>query len=57
MIDKYYVAFNISAVLREFNQPTDSLAVVASTFKVPTTPQIKYEIEMRYIPSIPDNIK
>jgi hypothetical protein len=53
MIDNFYEAFNIFVVLREFNQPTDSLAVAANTFKVPATPQVKYEIEMRYIPSIP----
>jgi hypothetical protein len=44
-------------VLREFNQLTDSLETASSTFKVPTTPQFKYEIKMRYKPSIPDNIK
>jgi hypothetical protein len=57
MIDNFYIAFNIFVVLREFNHPVDSLAVVVNTFKVPTTPQIKYEIKMRYKPSIPDNIK
>jgi hypothetical protein len=57
MIDNFYVAFNIYVFLRDFNQQTDSLVVVDSTFKVPTNPQIKYEIEMRYKPSIHDNIK
>ena len=57
LIDNFYEAFNIFVVLREFNQLADSLAVVTSTLKVPMTPQIKYEIEMRYKPSIHDNIK
>jgi ribonuclease HI len=58
MIKNFYVAFNIFIfILREFNQPTYSLEVASSTFKLPTTPQFKYEIKMRYKPSIPDNIK
>jgi hypothetical protein len=58
MIDNFYEAFQYFVVLREFNQHDDSLAVVAtSTFKPPSIPQVKYEIEMRYKPSIPDNIK
>jgi hypothetical protein len=57
VLDNFYEAFNISVVLREFNQPANSLVVEASTFKVLTTPQVKYEIEMRCIPSIRDNIK
>jgi ribonuclease HI len=57
IIGNFYVDFNIYVVLKELNQPFDSLAVVASTFKVPTTPQFKYEIEVRYKPSSHDNIK
>jgi hypothetical protein len=57
LVDNFYEAFNISVVLREFNQLIDSLSVVFSNFKIPTTPQIKYEIKMRYKPSIPNNIK
>ena len=35
----------------------DSLAVVASTFHPPQNPLLRYEVEVRYRPSIPDNIK
>ena len=35
----------------------DSLAVAASTFHPPQNPLLRYEIEVRYRPSIPDNIK
>ena len=35
----------------------DSLAVAASTFRPPQNPRLRYEIEVRYRPSIPDNIK
>jgi hypothetical protein len=57
MFDKFSESFNIFVVLRDFNQPVDSSAVATGTFKVPAAPKIKYEIEMRYIPPIPDNIK
>ena len=36
---------------------TDSLAVASSTFRPPQNPLLRYEIEVRYRPSIPDNIK
>ena len=35
----------------------DSLAVAASTFKPPINPRLRYEIELRHRPSIPDNVK
>ena len=35
----------------------DSLAVAASTFRPPQNPLLRYEIEVRYRPSIPENIK
>jgi hypothetical protein len=31
--------------------------VAASTFKPPLPPKMKYEIEVRYMPSIIDNVK
>jgi hypothetical protein len=56
-IDNFYAAFNIFVVSREFNQSIDSLAIATSTFKVPSTPQFRYDIELRYRSYIPDNIK
>ena len=35
----------------------DSLAVATSTFKPPINPRLRYEIELRYRSSIPDNVK
>ena len=35
----------------------DSLPVAASTFKPPINPRLRYEIELRHRPSIPDNVK
>jgi ribonuclease HI len=57
MIDSFFLAFNISFVPREENSVADSLAVSASNFKVPLPPKLKYEVEIKYRPSIPDNVK
>jgi hypothetical protein len=35
----------------------DSMAVSASNFKVPLRPKLKYEVEVKDRPSIPDNVK
>jgi len=56
-VENLFDAFNITAVPRDANKQADSLAVAASTFKPPSKPQFKYEVEMRYRPSIPDNTK
>jgi hypothetical protein len=35
----------------------DSLATSASIFKVPLPPKLRYDVEVKYRPSIPDNVK
>jgi hypothetical protein len=35
----------------------DSLAVSTSNFRVPLPPKLRYDVEVKYIPSIPDNVK
>jgi ribonuclease HI len=57
LADNFFLAFNISFVPREENIMENSLAVSASNFKVPFPPKIKYDVEVKYIPSIPDNFK
>ena len=57
MIDNYFVAFNITYIPRDHNQTADSLALAATHFRIPKTTQLKYPIEVRYIPSLPDNAK
>ena len=57
MIDNYFVDFNITYIPRDHNQMIDSLALVATHFKIPKTTQLKYPIEVRYRPSVPDNVK
>ena len=57
MIENYFVAFNITYIPRDHNQTTDSLALAATHFRIPKTTQLRYPIEVRYRPSVPDNVK
>jgi ribonuclease HI len=57
LIDSYFLAFNISFIPREENTVVDSLAISASNFKIPLPPRLRYDIEVKYRPSIPDNVK
>ena len=57
MIENYFVAFNISFIPRDHNQTTDSLALASTHFKIPKQTQLKYPIEIRYRPLVPDNIR
>jgi ribonuclease HI len=57
LIDHFFSAFNISFIPREENTLDDSLVVLANLFKIHLSPKIKYEVEIRYRPSVPDNIK
>jgi ribonuclease HI len=57
LIDSFFSAFNISFIPREENTVADSLASSASIFKVPLLPKLRYDVEVKYRPSIPDNVK
>jgi ribonuclease HI len=57
IIDGFFLAFNISFILREENTVVDSLAVSTSNFRVPLPPKLRYDIKLKYRPSIPDNVK
>ena len=39
------------------NHLVDSLAVSASTFIPPLPPKLTYEVQVKYRPSLPDNVK
>jgi hypothetical protein len=54
---QFFLAFNISFIPREENTMDDSLVVSASNFRVPLPPKLKYDVEVKYIPSILDNFK
>ena len=57
MIDNSFSAFNISFIPREKNALADSLAVSAILFRIPLLPKRKYDVEIKYRPSVPDDIK
>jgi ribonuclease HI len=56
LIDNFFSTFNIPFIPREENTLANSLAVSASLFRIPLPPKIKYGVEIRYRPSIPDNV-
>jgi ribonuclease HI len=57
LIDNFFSVFNIYFIPREENTLASSLAISASLFRIPLPPKIKYDVEIRYRPSVPDNIK
>jgi ribonuclease HI len=57
LIDSFFSVFNISFIPREENTLADSLATSTSNFKVPLPPKFRYDVEVKYRPSIPDNVK
>jgi len=52
-----FSAFCICFILIISNQKVDSLALAARNFKATIIPQVKYEIEMKFRPAIPYNVK
>ena len=56
-IDNFFLDFNISFVPREENSMVDSFVVSAGNFKIPLPPKLKYDVEVKYMPSIPGNFK
>jgi hypothetical protein len=57
LVDKFFLAFNISFVPREENAMVDSLTVSTSNFRVPLPRKLRYDVEVKYRPSILDNVK
>jgi ribonuclease HI len=56
LIENFFLSFNIHVIPRLHNQQADSLAKAASTFIPPIVLKLKYHIEMRHKPSIPNNV-
>jgi ribonuclease HI len=54
--DSFFI-FDISYVPRAMNHLFDSLVVSASMFIPPMPPKLNYEIQVKYRPSLPNNIK
>jgi hypothetical protein len=57
LVDKFFLAFNTSFTPREGNAPANFLALTASILEVPTLPTVISNIEIKYRPSIPDNVR
>jgi hypothetical protein len=56
-VDNLFLAFNITFVHINLNWQGNYLALVASNFRTPIFPNLRFDIEVRHRPSIPDNIK
>jgi ribonuclease HI len=57
LVDSFFLDFNISFVPREENTMVDSFFVIASNFRIPFPTKLKYDVEVKYIPYIPNNAK
>ena len=54
---KIFADFKITFVPRAMNELSDSLAVSACAFIPPLPHKFSYEIQVKYRPSLPDNVK
>jgi ribonuclease HI len=57
LVENFFTSVNFHFVPRSENQQADALAKAASTFDPPTSFNLKYHIQMRHRPSIPDNVQ
>lgn len=57
LIDNFFLAFNAQFLPREGNKMVGSLVIAVRNFKPPQNPLLRYEVEIRHRPSIPDNVK
>jgi hypothetical protein len=56
LTNNFFLSFNIHAIPRLHNQQANSLAKAATNFIPPTILKLKYHIDMRHKPSIPNNV-
>jgi ribonuclease HI len=56
LIDNLFLALNISFISRGENALADSLAVSTSVLKFPLPPMVENDVDIRYRPSVPDNV-
>jgi hypothetical protein len=57
LIKNFFSAFNISFIPREKNALANSLAISTIFFKIPMSPKRKYDVEIKYRPVVPDNVR
>jgi hypothetical protein len=56
-VNNFFLAFNISFIPREENAPADCLAFTASLLEILELPTVSSDIEIKYRPSVSDNVK
>jgi len=56
-IENLFQGFNITVIPRDENMHVDSLVASTSSFKIPEPVLLEYQIQVKYRPSIPDNLK
>ena len=52
-----FMFFELSYIPRDMNHLVDSLDVSVSLFFPPLPPRLSYDIQVKYRPSLPDNVK
>ena len=52
-----FMFFELSYIPRALNHLVDSLAISASLFVPPLPPKLSYDVQVKYRPSLPDNVK
>jgi hypothetical protein len=52
-----FTDFKITHVPRAMNELADSLVVSTCSFIPPLPPKLNYEVQVKYRPSLPDNVK
>jgi len=57
LVDNFFLAFNIPFIPREGNAPADLLSFTSSLLEVPALPTVRSNVEIKYRPSVPDNVK
>jgi hypothetical protein len=57
LIENIFLSFNIHVIPIIHNQQADSLVVSTSTFRPPNATSLKYQIQLKHRPSIPNNLQ
>jgi len=53
---QYFLEYKFSVIPRDQNEIVDALSTSASTFKIPSHQNKRYETEVKHRPIVPDNI-
>ena len=52
-----FIEYQLSIIPRNQNHIVDALAIATSVFEIHIYPNMRYQIEVKYRPSIPNNVK